>query len=320
MNTSGSKPNALATTLAAAVVVSVVGFLVIGPRLTASSAATQEERVLETKYIREHLPIRVKIKKEKEESFKNLKNHKWPSEFELEVMNTGDRPIYFLYISLITDVKVGESRLVFEVMYGRRELGDVVTKALPDDVPIKPKESYIFKLHPGQIPAWEQSVAEGSHPDATKLQVLPQVLSFGDGTGYFVNTPYPPAPKRQANYELKKELPKRSAKTPTKTTSPPIVQDKTSFTIQKPATFSPVNFLSAAPSNSLATTSSAADDSCMFPECVRVIVGTPQYVCYNCPDQLRPSLSSEGTCQELVYDSIECTAGTEKFNCKNHCL
>lgn len=54
----------------------------------------------------------------------------------------------------------------------------------------------------------------------------------------------------------------------------------------------------------------------MFPECVQVIVGTPQHVCYNCPDQLRPSLSSDGVCKELVYSSIECTAGTEKFNCQ----
>ena len=61
----------MATTLAAVLVVSVVGILMIGPPLTSSSAAMQQERTLETKYIREHLPIRVKIKKEKEESFKD---------------------------------------------------------------------------------------------------------------------------------------------------------------------------------------------------------------------------------------------------------
>ena len=53
--------------------------------------------------------------------------------------------------------------LVFSLQYGRAELGDLVSKARPDDVPIKPNETYTFKLHPGQTPAWEQSVAEGRH-------------------------------------------------------------------------------------------------------------------------------------------------------------
>ena len=40
--------------------------------------------------------------------------------------------------------------------------------------------------------AWEISVAKGNHADATKLRVLMQGMSFGDGTGYFANTLYPP--------------------------------------------------------------------------------------------------------------------------------
>lgn len=191
MSTSPNNSNALAKTIAAAIVLSVIGVLVMGTGVTRSNAAMQE-RTIEMSHIREHLPIRVKIKEEKEASFKDVNNHKWVSEFELEVTNTGDRPIYYLYINLVTDVSIGGTRLVFTLAYGRRELGDIVTKALPDDIPIKPRETYVFKLHPGQIPAWERSVADGTHADATKLSVVPQLLSFGDGTGYFVNTPYPP--------------------------------------------------------------------------------------------------------------------------------
>ena len=179
----------VAKNLATVLVLSVAGVLVIASRLTSSSAAMQE-RVLDNS-IREHLPIRVKIKKEKEESFKDLKNAKWVREFELEVTNISDKPICFLYIDLISDVKMAETRLVFNLQYGRAELGDLVTKAFSDDVPIKPKESIVLKFHFGQIAAWEQSVAEGHHPDATKLEVLPQLVSFGDGTGYFGNTLYP---------------------------------------------------------------------------------------------------------------------------------
>lgn len=315
MNTSANNPNAVAKTQAAALVLSVLGVLIMGARLMPSNAAIQE-RTLETKHIREHLPIRVKIKKEKEESFKDFNNREWVRDFELEVTNTGDKPIYYLYINLITDVKIGESPLVFNLIYGRRELGDIVTKALPDDISIKPKESYVFKLHPGQIPAWESSVAKGSHRDATKLQVVPQVISFGDGTGYFVNTPYPPAPNKQMDQAVKKKQSKRNSMSLGRSTSPPSVHDQILFTTSKPATFLPVNFLSEQPLSSLPSTRSAADSSCMFPGCVRVILGKPQYVCYNCPDQLRPSLNSAGVCQELVYGSITCTAGSEPFFCQ----
>ena len=249
MDTSARTANALAKTLAAALVVSIVGVLMIGSRLAPSSAALQE-RILES-LVKQDVPIKIKIKKEKEQSFKDLNNRKWAREFELEVTNTGDKPIYFLYINLITDVKLnGTTPLVFNLTYGRPELGDLVTKALPDDIPIKPKESCVLKLHPGQMLAWESSVAEGKHPDAMKLQVLPQLLSFGDGTGYFVNTPYPPASGRQAHHKVRSDQPKRSSKNLGRST-PPGVHDARSFATQKPAKFLPVNFLSADTSNSI---------------------------------------------------------------------
>ena len=62
---------------------------------TPSVAQSSEERELEDR-IPKHLPIKVKIKKEKEKAFKDLKNEKWIRDFELEVTNTGDKPIYFL--------------------------------------------------------------------------------------------------------------------------------------------------------------------------------------------------------------------------------
>ena len=113
MNTSANNPNGLAKTLAAGLVLSVVGFLVTASRLTTSNAAFQE-RIFENK-IPAHIPIKIKVRKEKEESFKDLKNEKWLRQFELEVTNTGDKPIYFLYIMLGTNVKDREDGL--ELMY-----------------------------------------------------------------------------------------------------------------------------------------------------------------------------------------------------------
>lgn len=163
-----------------------------------------QERIFENK-TRKEVPIRLKIKKEKEQSFKDVKNEKWVREFELELTNTGDKPIYYVFVDLITDVKMSGKPLVFSLQYGRAELGNLVSKARPEDVPIKPNETYTFKLHPGQIPAWEQSVVEGRHPEATKIQVALQGISFGDGTGYFGNTPYPSGSKAQVGYGIMQE-------------------------------------------------------------------------------------------------------------------
>ena len=196
METSTNNPNTVTKTLAAVLVLSVIGVLMFGSRLNSSSAAVQE-RIFENK-IPAHIPIKIKIKKEKEESFKDLKNEKWLREFELEVTNTGDKPIYFLHIMLGTNVKDKEDalELTYPLTYGRAELGSIVTKATSDDIPIQPGETHILRL--GEVPVWERGVREKRWPQSTKFSVEIQLLSFGDGTGYFGTRPYPPAERRQA--------------------------------------------------------------------------------------------------------------------------
>lgn len=312
MNTSANNPTPLAKTLATALVLAVVGVLMMASRLTPGTAALQE-RMLENK-TRKEVPIRLKIKKEKEESFKDLKNEKWVREFELELTNTGEKPIYFVFMNLITDVKLGGTSLVFTLQYGRAELGDLVTKAEPEDVPINPKETHTFKIHPGQIPAWEQAVVEGRHPDATKLHVALQGISFGDGTGIFGNTPYPSS-KEPLEYGLKQKRPdKRTTKASQRSTSPPKVQSRASFTTDKPVKLLPVNFLSSETSESLPSV--LPQGSCQFPECVTILPTSPEYACYNCPFQNRPTTAVGGQCKELVFDSRECISGTVAYLCQ----
>jgi hypothetical protein len=50
--------------------------------------AQPEERHLQDE-IPKHVPLRARIKKEKEKGFKDLKNERWAREFELEVTNIG---------------------------------------------------------------------------------------------------------------------------------------------------------------------------------------------------------------------------------------
>jgi hypothetical protein len=187
MKTSANNPNALAKILTVALGLCLVGVLMMNSRLTSSSAALQE-RIFENN-IPAHIPIKIKIKKEKEKSFKDLKNEKWLRDLEFEITNTGDKPIYFLYITFVTDVTHDGQRLVFPLPYGRPELGDIVTKPREDDVPIKPGETCVLQM--GEWPSWEKGVREKRFPQARKLRAELQSLSFGDGTGYFGTQPYP---------------------------------------------------------------------------------------------------------------------------------
>src|SRR5258705_3103622 len=173
-----------------AVLLFLVGLLV-PMNLMSPSSAQSGERVLES-LIGKEVPMTVKVKREKEDSFKDLKNKDWVREFELEFTNTGNKPIFFVFMYLITDVKLNGSALQFPVLFGRPELGDIVSKASPDEPAIKPGETYVFSLSASEVTRWEDSIRKGHLADATRIQVLPQEMSFGDGTGFFVNSPYPP--------------------------------------------------------------------------------------------------------------------------------
>jgi hypothetical protein len=173
-------------------------FLINGT-LAPSIAQSNEERELKDT-IPKHLPIKVKIKKEKEKAFKDLKNEKWLRDFELEVTNTGDKPIYLLHMLLILPeitapymIVPDGNKMGFSLHYGRRELIDIETKAGPDDVPIKPGETYVFRFSDLTVQSWERFRQRENKPDAKKLILHFQVLSFGDGTG-FVGTDGIPIP------------------------------------------------------------------------------------------------------------------------------
>jgi hypothetical protein len=151
----------------------------------------ENERKLEDQ-IPKHVPIKIKIKKEKEAGFKDLNNERWAREFELEVTNTGTKPIYSLYLSVWTDVKAAAGfRVQFPLYYGRNEFSDIRTRPESTDVPINPGESVSLKIHPSQLDAWDYARQKENRPFPKRLQVIFQFLSFGDGTGYAVSDGQP---------------------------------------------------------------------------------------------------------------------------------
>lgn len=168
-------------------------FHILAPGL----AKNDEEREIEDK-IPKHLPLKVKLKKEKEAKIKDFKNDAWVPDFELEVTNTSEKPIYYLSMYVLLPEFVGPSGGVrgMPLRYGRMDFVKLETRPLPEDVQIKPGETYTFKILDQDIRAWSNRRAIGVAPNPRKLQFIFSHLSFGDGTG-FVGTGGVPYPRKQ---------------------------------------------------------------------------------------------------------------------------
>ena len=156
--------------------------------LTPSLAQNNEEREIEDK-IPKHQPLKVKLKREKEGKIKDFKNDEWLLDFELEVTNTSERPIYFLDFFVIFPefVENGWAKGI-PLRYGRMAFIKADTRPLPDDIPIKPGETYTFKIPDQDLQAWAVRKAAGVARNPRKLRFIFSHLSFGDGTGFHGTT------------------------------------------------------------------------------------------------------------------------------------
>src|SRR6266568_797349 len=111
----------------------VVGaFYLMNNALTPSAAQSKGEREIEYK-IPEQVPLKMKIRSEKEKAFKDLKNEKWQRDFELEVTNTSNKPIYFLELWIYLPEMTTESgvKVGIPLRYGRMEFVHFNTRAIP---------------------------------------------------------------------------------------------------------------------------------------------------------------------------------------------
>lgn len=131
----------------------------------------------------EHVPIRVKLKNE--QTFKKRDNDKWARELEIEVKNTGGKPIYFMYMLIVMPEMVDDKghALTFQVFYGRKALMRLTTPIQPDDVPIRLGESYDLKVSETQWKAFEATRHKEKVSNPKKIEFEMQLINFGDGTG-----------------------------------------------------------------------------------------------------------------------------------------
>lgn len=281
----------------------------------------EEERQLEN-LIPKHVPIKIKIKKEKEAGFKDLKNEKWAREFELEVTNTGTKPIYYLYFHVMTDVKAAAGfQIIFPLYYGRDELGDIKTRAEPTDVPINPGESVSLDIHPSMLNAWDYKRKKENRPLPKRLEVKIQFLSFGDGTGYVGSgaTALPNATPEEGGSAAC--LPSLQTDDFGWKDAPPGSPLSKLLAFNLPVGIWPVNFLPASESD--ATLNSPLSDTCCEGANCSRLTQSFDRTCVNCPPQTRvgPALCSNAnsSCQEATFGSFECFMSpfdVEPFTCQ----
>lgn len=127
-----------------------------------------------------HVPIKVKFRNP--EKAQDLDNDNWLADMEIEVKNTGTKPIYFLSIFMRF---AGEKR-AYGFEYGRGKLVEIDQLATTEDVPIPPGGTHVFKLHKDYIDGWNwyRTQIEPGKPHPKKVEFSFSTLSHGDGTGY----------------------------------------------------------------------------------------------------------------------------------------
>jgi len=175
----------------------------VPPGITPVAQVPKEERQFENTTPK-HVPIRVRVKRQKEQSFKDLKNDEWLRELEIEVTNTGTKPIYFLALVMtVPDVKGRTgAAMAHDLLYGRPSLISITEAMRPSDIPIGPGETYVFTMPERDVREWTGVIREHNLPQPKRVQIVFQFINFGDGTGYAGGTAEPvPSPKKANDLE-----------------------------------------------------------------------------------------------------------------------
>lgn len=146
------------------------------PGVRGAAQSEQAERMLEDK-VPTHVPVKVRVK--------NLQNKNWARDLEVEVKNTGGKPIYFAeFVLLLPETESGGAMpMGFRFAYGREEMVDVAVRALPADLPLRPGETHTFKIEEKFVKGWEQHRARHNVPEPRRFLLKVTSVNFGDGTG-----------------------------------------------------------------------------------------------------------------------------------------
>ena len=157
-----------------------------GLNVTAQENKTPDEedkRIINK--VPKHLPIKVEIIYGEDKT--TLAGTKF------KFTNTSDKPIYYLYFALNAPddfPRIQNSKLGFPTtLYcGIGRLGDLANVAQPGDVGIGNDESCDFQISKDEVKRFIRFLNENSITDDIRLELIFQVLSFGDKTGFVGTT------------------------------------------------------------------------------------------------------------------------------------
>jgi hypothetical protein len=177
----------LVATFAALLSLVVLGFGFAAHTARPTQDGQGESEPTERKFenaIPAHVPLKVKLKSEK--SFKDLENKGWARELELEVKNTGSKPIHYLYVVFLLPDSLLEDGLLLSlpVSYGKNSLSELSTPLRPEETPIPPGESITLKIQEKYSKAYEILREERKWRNPKRVRLELQILEYGDGTGF----------------------------------------------------------------------------------------------------------------------------------------
>jgi hypothetical protein len=176
-------------------------------------ALAQSDKIFEIG--KDSLPDKaIKIKK-----LQNLEAESFPKGFAIQVENVSDKPIYYInFVVVLPETKSAkcggfDHSLVFPLTYGNHALISNSALAEPNDVPIKPGETITLSLDDRKAAGFlvgpigdGKKMIEGC---AKRIVLMPQVINFGDGTGYYLNKPFSAPSKISQNEQETITLPSR---------------------------------------------------------------------------------------------------------------
>ncbi|HEX8282124.1 MAG TPA: hypothetical protein VF588_02165 [Pyrinomonadaceae bacterium] len=279
----------------------------------AQEEAKGEREVLDK--IPKHLPIKVKVKRP--ERLKDGKNDDWLDDMEIEITNTGTKPIYYLHVRLDMPDVLGPNGIMyaFGYKYGRGALVAWEEPVLPDDVPLRPGETVTLNPPANHIKGWRGAREEGRIKNPKKIEFVFGVINFGDGTGFagVQGTPMP-RPRRRSSNDTRGGGGGGAGRAVSKADPPPQTFMDSACT-PRPTT-PPVSFLPAAFSLAELTIEPkpARDICCQTsrPECLWMKLGGQ--TCSPCGEIQRmqfPACSDPmGACFTILYRLRECPDST----------
>jgi hypothetical protein len=161
-----------------------IGLLVAAIQPLSVASSPQERQV--DNDLPKNVPLKAKLKTAKEAKFKDLKNEEWLRDFELEVTNTSDKPIYFVEFWLMLPETMSDNNnpVAYSLRYGRGDFIKYETRAIREDVPLQPGETHTFTISEGKQQGWREFRVRRNVPDPAKVRISFVGLSFGDGTGF----------------------------------------------------------------------------------------------------------------------------------------